>query len=41
MGNDLYVNIAGEFAFEASNLFTGIEWWNRMVNNIGNFPYPI
>ena len=25
------------FAFEASNLFTGIEWWNK----IGNFPYPI
>jgi len=36
---DLYLNIAGEFAFafEASNLFTGIEWWNK----IGNFPYPI
>jgi hypothetical protein len=32
---DLYLNIAG--AFEASNLFTGIEWWNK----IGNFPYPI
>ena len=30
-------NIAGEFAFEASNLFTGIEWWNKT----GNFPYPI
>ena len=25
------------FTFEASNLFTGIEWWNK----IGNFPYPI
>src|SRR5919198_4413448 len=25
------------FAFGASNLFTGIEWWNK----IGNFPYPI
>jgi len=36
---DLYLNIAGEFAFafEASNLFTGIEWWNK----IGNFAYPI
>ena len=30
-------NIADEFAFEASNLFTGIEWWNK----IGNFPYRI
>jgi hypothetical protein len=28
---------ASLFAFEASNLFTGIEWWNK----IGNFPYPI
>jgi hypothetical protein len=34
---DLYLNTAGEFAFEASNLFTGIEWWNK----IGKFPYPI
>jgi hypothetical protein len=34
---DLYLNTAGGFAFEASNLFTGIEWWNK----IGNFPYPI
>ena len=34
---DLCMNIAGEFAFEASNLFTGIEWWNK----ISNFPYPI
>lgn len=25
------------FAFEASNQFTGIEWWNK----IGNFPYQI
>jgi hypothetical protein len=31
------LNIAGEFAFKASNLFTGIEWWNK----IGNLPYPI
>ena len=29
--------LSSSFAFEASNLFTGIEWWNR----IGNFPYPI
>jgi hypothetical protein len=38
---DLQLNIGGEFsslfAFEVSNLFTGIEWWNK----IGNFPYPI
>lgn len=34
---DLHLNIAEKFAFEASNLFTGIEWWNK----IGNFPYPI
>jgi hypothetical protein len=34
---DLYLNTAGEFAFEASNHFTGIEWWNK----IGKFPYPI
>jgi hypothetical protein len=25
------------FAFEASNHFTGIEWWNKT----GNFPYQI
>jgi hypothetical protein len=25
------------FGYEASNQFTGIEWWNR----IGNYPYPI
>lgn len=37
---DLHLNIGREllsFAFEASNLFTGIEWWNK----IGNFPYQI
>jgi hypothetical protein len=38
---DLQLNIGREFsslfAFEVSNLFTGIEWWNK----IGNFPYPI
>ncbi len=34
---DLYLNFGGQFVFEASNLFTGIEWWNK----IGNFPYPI
>ena len=34
---DLPSNIVGEFAFEVSNLFTGIEWWNK----IGYFPYPI
>jgi hypothetical protein len=40
---DFQLNIGGEllspslFAFEACNLFTGIEWWNK----IGNFPYPI
>jgi hypothetical protein len=37
---DLQLNARQElslFAFEASNLFTGIEWWNK----IGNFPYPI
>jgi hypothetical protein len=33
------LNIGREllFAFEASNHFTGIEWWNK----IGNFPYQI
>jgi hypothetical protein len=37
---DLRLDIRRElssFAFEASNQFTGIEWWNK----IGNFPYPI
>jgi hypothetical protein len=36
---DLYLNSREEllFAFEVSNLFTGIEWWNKT----GNFPYPI
>jgi hypothetical protein len=37
---DLQLNARQElslFAFEASNLFTGIEWWNK----IGDFPYPI
>ncbi len=36
---DLPLNRVREllFAFEASNHFTGIEWWNR----IGNFPYQI
>ncbi|MGN6822833.1 MAG: hypothetical protein ACTHJ7_08700 [Candidatus Nitrosocosmicus sp.] len=34
---DLYLDTAGKFVFEASNLFTGIEWWNKM----GNYPYPI
>jgi hypothetical protein len=34
---DLPSNIVGEFAFGVSNLFTGIEWWNK----IGYFPYPI
>jgi hypothetical protein len=36
---DLCLNIGRElsFAFEASNQFTGIEWWNK----IGNFPYQI
>jgi hypothetical protein len=35
---DLQLNIGGRsFAFEGSNLFTGIEWWNK----IGNFTYPI
>jgi hypothetical protein len=36
---DLRLNIGKElsFAFEASNHFTGIEWWNK----IGNFPYQI
>ena len=35
---DLQLNIGeGSFAFEGSNLFTGIEWWNK----IGNFTYPI
>jgi hypothetical protein len=32
---DLYLNT--QFAFEGSNHFTGIEWWNK----IANFPYPI
>ena len=36
-GFDLYLKTAGGFAFEASNLFTGIEWWNK----IGDFPYLI
>jgi hypothetical protein len=33
------LNSGGEllFAFQGSNLFTGIEWWNK----IGSFPYPI
>jgi hypothetical protein len=36
---DLHLNIGRglSFAFEASNHFTGIEWWNK----IGNFPYQI
>ncbi|HZA61561.1 MAG TPA: hypothetical protein VE573_01715, partial [Nitrososphaeraceae archaeon] len=36
---DLRLNIGRglSFAFEASNHFTGIEWWNK----IGNFPYQI
>ncbi|MFL6382215.1 MAG: hypothetical protein ACJ72S_13135 [Nitrososphaeraceae archaeon] len=36
---DLRLSIGRElsFAFEASNHFTGIEWWNKM----GNFPYQI
>jgi len=37
---DLQLNTREElssFAFKSSNLFTGIEWWNK----IGNFPYPI
>jgi hypothetical protein len=36
---DLRLNIGRglSFAFEASNQFTGIEWWNK----IGNFPYQI
>ena len=37
---DLQLNMGEElssFVFEASNLFTGIEWWNK----IGDFPYPI
>ena len=36
---DLRLNIGREllFAFEVSNHFTGIEWWNK----IGNFPYQI
>jgi hypothetical protein len=36
---DLSLNVATElsFAFEVSNHFTGIEWWNK----IGNFPYQI
>jgi hypothetical protein len=37
---DLRLNIGRgllSFAFEASNHFTGIEWWNKT----GNFPYPL
>ncbi|MGN6630359.1 MAG: hypothetical protein ACTHKJ_10890 [Candidatus Nitrosocosmicus sp.] len=34
---DYPLNRAYGFAYEASNLFTGIEWWNK----IGNYPYPI
>jgi hypothetical protein len=37
---DLQLNMGeglSSFAFDASSLFTGIEWWNK----IGNFPYPI
>jgi hypothetical protein len=39
---DLHLNIgrgllSSSFVFEASNHFTGIEWWNK----IGNFPYPV
>jgi hypothetical protein len=34
---DLYMDTGEGFVFEASNLFTGIEWWNK----IGNYPYPI
>ena len=37
---DLQLNMGEElssFTFKSSNLFTGIEWWNK----IGNFPYPI
>jgi hypothetical protein len=34
---DLFMNTIGVVLHEASNLFTGIEWWNR----IGNYPYPI
>jgi hypothetical protein len=36
---NLYLNSGGEllFAFHGSNLFTGVEWWNKT----GNFPYPI
>jgi hypothetical protein len=36
---DLHLNIGREllFTFEASNHFTGIEWWNK----IGNFSYQI
>jgi hypothetical protein len=36
---DLHLDMGRElsFAFEASNHFTGIEWWNK----IGNFPYQI
>jgi len=34
---DLSIGRGILFAFEASNQFTGIEWWNK----IGNFPYPI
>ena len=36
---DLRLNIGRKlsFVFEASNQFTGIEWWNK----IGNFPYQI
>ena len=31
------MKIRQEFIFEGQNLFTGIEWWNK----IGNFPYQI
>ncbi|HJT48253.1 MAG TPA: hypothetical protein VJ729_08710 [Nitrososphaeraceae archaeon] len=34
---DLSLKIGQEFVFEGQNLFTGIEWWNK----IGNFPYQI
>ena len=34
---DLSLKIGQEFVFEGQNLFTGIEWWNK----IGNFPYSI
>ena len=36
---DLYLNSREELllVFLESNLFTGVEWWNK----IDNFPYPI